>query len=317
MKKKVFLFSGLGSQTLDMGWKLYTENSIFRNIMDDLNASLKKLSGISVIDNYYESKKENIFFSSQSMLFMTQYSLACTFIEMGMIPDALAGYSLGEFIAGAVSGAMSAKEFLGILYEQSILIEEKCCEGAALFVNATPETFNKYKELFLINDVEIINEYSKNHFIISSLNKSIEIIEAELKTKGILSCRLPVFYAFHTHLIDIISNDINTVYNKLNFSTPQIHIISSVDGYDFFEANPAYLWSIIRRPIRYTKAIKQCIDYDSILIDCSPLGSCSNFVKYNFKEVRCVVSMLDSHICKKLRISSLPEIKDIVSEQLE
>lgn len=62
MKKKVFLFSGLGSQTLDMGRKLYTENSIFRNIMDDLNASLKKLSGISVIDNYYESKKENIFF---------------------------------------------------------------------------------------------------------------------------------------------------------------------------------------------------------------------------------------------------------------
>ena len=110
-------------------------------------------------------------------------------------------------------------------------------------------------------------------------------------------------------MIDIISNDINTVYNKLNFSTPQIHIISSVDGYDFFEANPAYLWSIIRRPIRYTKTIKQCIDYDSILIDCSPLGSCSNFVKYNFKEVHCVVSMLDSHICKKLRISSLPALK--------
>ena len=117
--------------------------------------------------------------------------------------------------------------------------------------------------------------------------------------------------------MDIIRNDINIVYNKLNFLTPQIHIISSVDGYDFFEPNSDYLWSIIRCPIRYAKAIEQCINYDSILIDCSSMGSCSNFIKYNFKEVQCVLSMLDSHICKKMRITSLAEIKDVVTEQLK
>lgn len=315
MKKKVFLFSGLGTQTSDMGIELYTENRGFRNIMDDLDASVKKSSGMSVIDDYYGCRDKNSFFSSQAMLFMTQYSLARVLIESGTAPDALAGFSLGEFVAGAVSGALSAKELLGVFYEQSVLIKEKCDEGAALFVNAPPEAFDKYNELFSMYEAEMINAYSKKHFIISGLKKNIGIIASELEKREILSSRLPIFYAFHTHLIDIMRNDIAAVYKKISFSTPNIRIISSVEEYDFPNLNPDYLWQLIRHPIRYAKAVGHCIKEDYIFVDCSPSRSCANFIKYNFKGVSCVPSLLDPHVCRKMCLNDLSEINSIISEQ--
>src|SRR3954471_5340073 len=104
MKKQIiFMFSGQGSQYYQMGKELYEKNAQFKHWMDHCDEIVSPLIQTSLIEVLYRGKGksesfDNILYTNPALL-CVEYSLFKVLNSMGVQPDFLLGYSLGEIIA--------------------------------------------------------------------------------------------------------------------------------------------------------------------------------------------------------------------------
>src|SRR5687768_1138034 len=99
MSKKVWVFSGQGSQYYQMGHELYQSNPTFRKNLDKCDQHTRAAIKTGFMEELF--KKENtsgkpftdIRFTNAA-LFSIQYSLAQVFLGKNIIPDCVTGFSL-------------------------------------------------------------------------------------------------------------------------------------------------------------------------------------------------------------------------------
>ncbi|MCP5050306.1 MAG: type I polyketide synthase, partial [bacterium] len=99
----VFLFPGLGSQYLDMGADLYSRQPRFKEVMDHCFKILEPLMDINIKAALYPGegagKGKVPTEILQPVLFSFEYALAALIMDWGIRPDAMMGYSFGEYTA--------------------------------------------------------------------------------------------------------------------------------------------------------------------------------------------------------------------------
>ena len=99
-KKSVFMFSGQGSQYYRMGKELYEHHKTFNYWMDACNEIVSPLIKTSLTDIIYDNDKKGEAFDrllyTNPALVSIQYSMFQVLKNIGIHPDYLLGYSLGE-----------------------------------------------------------------------------------------------------------------------------------------------------------------------------------------------------------------------------
>jgi phthiocerol/phenolphthiocerol synthesis type-I polyketide synthase E len=75
---------------------------------------------------------------SQPVLFAVELALAGMWREWGIEPQAMLGYSLGEYVAASVAGVLAAEDALRLVAERARLIDALPA-GAMLAVPLSPE----------------------------------------------------------------------------------------------------------------------------------------------------------------------------------
>src|SRR3954462_4224510 len=127
----VFLFPGLGEQSVDMGLGLYQTESAFRAALDrcaellrpEIGADLRellyprgtdaaeavgadprRLFGRTPAADDPASRRLRETRYAQPALFAVEYALAKLWMEWGIRPRAMAGYSVGEYVAACLAG---------------------------------------------------------------------------------------------------------------------------------------------------------------------------------------------------------------------
>ncbi|WP_284386014.1 type I polyketide synthase, partial [Bacillus safensis] len=116
-QKIIFMFSGQGNQYLNMGLDLYREEPYFKKQMDACFQAYEEATGRSLARILYplaaetEKAREQLASTqyAQPAIFAIQYALSMLFIEWGVRPDAMIGYSFGELTAAAISGLFRLK----------------------------------------------------------------------------------------------------------------------------------------------------------------------------------------------------------------
>ena len=110
----VFMMPGQGSDYKFMGKQLYEKEPTFKQYLDECNTKIKKLTGIDIMESYYYSNVNirNLPWSQRSVLTLNailaiEYSLGKLIIDLGVTPDAIIGYSMGELSAAALSGVFT------------------------------------------------------------------------------------------------------------------------------------------------------------------------------------------------------------------
>ena len=102
--KLAFLFAGQGSQKVGMGKDLYDNNETFRNIIDSLEADfdIKKLM--------FEGPMEQLSQTRYTQPCMAAFAAGVIGVlnEKGIVPDYVAGLSLGEYSALHAAGVFDA-----------------------------------------------------------------------------------------------------------------------------------------------------------------------------------------------------------------
>ncbi|ELR72071.1 Malonyl CoA-acyl carrier protein transacylase [Fulvivirga imtechensis AK7] len=284
MKKQViFMFSGQGSQYYQMGKELYEGHAQFRYWMDHCNEMVSPMIQASLLDILYKGKGksepfDNILYTNPALLSI-EYSLSKVLNEVGIQPDLLMGYSLGEIVASVVGGSISLEDGLQLVVDIARLAEDGTPPASMLAIMASKTIMTEFSELF--HNCWLAGANFPAHFVVSGPPNAIQHLQQGLNKENITSQILPVRHGFHTALIDPIEEMCKQKVRKINPSTSEIPIISSLGAGVIDELNADYLWNAIRNPVNFEHTIEGLLQTgDYIFIDVGPSGTLATFVKY-------------------------------------
>ena len=118
--KLAFLYAGQGSQHAGMGQDLYEAYPLFRQILDDapVDFDLKKLC--------FEGPEEQLSQTRYTQPCMVAFAVGITALlkERGIVPQAAAGLSLGEYSALQAAGVFTPREAIALAAFRGKAMEE-------------------------------------------------------------------------------------------------------------------------------------------------------------------------------------------------
>lgn len=281
--KKIFVFSGQGSQYYQMGQVFYEKNTDFRNAMLDMDAIVKDLAGFSVVDAlYHENRNKAEVFDqlavSHPAIFMIEFALARSLMNANVIPDLTLGTSLGTYAAAAIAGCLSLEDALKVVVRQVKIFEEHSAQGAMIAILADQSLFS---EEILRENGHIASYNFPTHFVVSLAQDKVDVVEQFLKQKQITFQRLPVRYPFHSPWIADARSPMLELLQSIDLKPASIPVVCCAQNGIFNHLPSDFFWRIAHEPIHFQQTIAN-LERDGTYqyIDVGPAGTLATFLKY-------------------------------------
>jgi acyl transferase domain-containing protein/thioesterase domain-containing protein len=272
-----FLFSGQGSQYAGMGWGLYQAEPLYRAEIDRccdiihpwLSSDLRELLYAAGKDTGEAGRQITLTQNAQAALFVTEYALAKLAMARGCEPSALAGHSIGEYVAACVAGVFRLEDALATVAIRGKLMGS-LPPGAMLAVFLPEERLKTYIGSGL--SIAVIN--SPGLCVVSGTLEAVEKLQARLSCEGVDSRLLHTSHAFHSEMTDPICDVFARHMKTLNLSRPAIPMLSNVTG-TWIRAeeasDPLYWVRHLRHPVRFSDCLGELFrDPGRILLEIGP-----------------------------------------------
>jgi acyl transferase domain-containing protein/acyl carrier protein len=262
--KTVFLFTGQGSQYINMGWRLYQTQPSFRQAIDRCNEILHEQLEHPLGEVLYPQTKDGLSLPlldqtayTQPALFAIEYALFELWKSWGIQPDIVMGHSVGEYVAATVAGVFSLEDGLKLIANRGRLMQQLPSGGEMVAVTASEEKMRSLITPYK-NQVALAAINGPNNVVISGGSEAIEAICDQLQFEGINIEKLQVSHAFHSPLMEPILAEFEAVANQITYNQPQIPLISNLTGYQADEniAAPQYWVNHIRQPVRFAQGME-------------------------------------------------------------
>lgn len=230
-RKIVFMFTGQGSQYVNMGKTLFETNQVFHDAMVECNALFEPYTLKSLIKLIYSEKADEKVIGrtvyAQPLIFMIEYSLSKMWEAMGVKPDAVMGHSIGEYAAAVVAGSVTLQDAVKLVSARGRLMDSAPGEGTmgTIFAdeNVVQELIADYKETVSIAAIN-----SRGTCVISGHAKDVRKILETAKDKGLRIKELQVSHGFHSVLMTPILEDFDDLAQNIEFKKPEISFVSAL-----------------------------------------------------------------------------------------
>ena len=219
----VFLFSGQGSQHVDMAKHVYEQEPVFRDSFDRCANYLQKFIGVDLRQLVYPPEAERVAAAdrlnqtsiTQPALFALEYSLAQWWMALGLKPRAMLGHSIGEYVAACIAGVFTLEDALHTTAIRGRLMQ-KASPGAMLAVTLPPN------EITLPANLSLAAINGPEQCVVSGPFEAIEAYEKVLRETKVACQRLQTSHAFHSAMMDPILEEFRTHLQGVTLHPPRV-----------------------------------------------------------------------------------------------
>lgn len=206
-----FLFTGQGSQYLNMAHEVYQTSPVFRINFDYCANFLLDNYNLNIAEIIWKSSdndnKINHTLYSQTSIFCVEYSLLRLWQSWGVRPNYVLGHSLGEFAAAVCVNLLTVDQALSMIAERSILIDS-LPHGKMLVIRANRSSVQKLRETFSKHEGDDLMDYaafnSNEQTVLAGDSEQILKFAAFCKESSIRCTLLDSSHAFHSKHMDAI-----------------------------------------------------------------------------------------------------------------
>jgi acyl transferase domain-containing protein/acyl-CoA synthetase (AMP-forming)/AMP-acid ligase II/acyl carrier protein len=264
LPKIAYLFTGQGSQYVNMGRQLYETQTVFRQTIEQCDRILQPYLEMSLLDILYPDDCQSLDSSiinqtayTQPALFAIEYALFQLWQSWGIKPDVVMGHSVGEYVAATVAGVFSLEDGLKLITHRGRLMQKLPVGGAMVAVMASAEKVNQLIASF-IGAVALAAVNGAESVVISGEVEAISAIIDNLELQGIKTKRLQVSHAFHSPLMEPILAEFELIANRITYNQPLLPLISNLTGSraDNSIATANYWVRHVSQPVKFALGMK-------------------------------------------------------------
>lgn len=305
-KSVAFMFSGLGNHYINMAQELYQTEPVFRTTVDQCCELLRPHLGVDlrevlypnssavnamssqagsapgmnsggidlrkmlrrgeVADESADRLNQSLF--SQPALFVVEYGLARLWMSWGIYPDAMIGYSIGEYVAACLAEVFSLEDALSLVAQRARMIQG--LPGGAML--AVPLSEREIQPL-LSHRVSLSASNGPNISVVGGPTEAVIELQQQLTQEGLACQRLQVVHAFHSKMMSPILDTFTATTKDLKLNPPKIPYLSNVTG-DWITAeqaqDPKYWGEHLCQPVRFADGVQRLWRSGRILVEVGP-----------------------------------------------
>lgn len=278
MGKIAFVFSGQGDQYPGMGKELYEKYAAARSVYE-LCDRLRPGTSSQCFDGTEEELKETK--NTQPCLFALELAAAGVLLEKGILPEAVAGFSLGEVAAAAVSGVFDNETGFRLVCKRGELMQceaEKFDTSMAAVVKLTPEQVHEVCRRY--SDVYPVNYNCPGQITVSGLSSQMTDFFGDVKAAGGRVIPLKVKGAFHSPFMDKAAKAFAEELAGVDMKKGTYPLYSNVTAEPYSESAAELLSKQICSPVQWEKLIRNMIANGmDTFIEIGPGKTLTNMIK--------------------------------------
>ena len=290
--KKAFLFAGQGSQYVGMGKELVdtyqTALSVYNEANELLGFDIKKI----ILEGPEELLQQTKY--TQPAILTMSIAICDVLKEAGIMPDVVAGLSLGEYGALYAAGSIDLNQVIPLVHKRGQLMESElpAIESAmSAIIGASREQVEEacqHGSQFGV--VEAANFNCPGQIVIGGEKAAVEAAAAYLKEQKVRAIPLKVSGPFHTSLLKQAGEKLGEVLGNIKFQPLQLPTLTNVTG-TYLEDNVEIIRETLAKQVSssvyFEDQIKQMIaDGVDTFIEIGPKNVLSGFIKKIDKTVK-------------------------------
>lgn len=255
----VFVYTGQGAQWWAMGQHLFEREPVFRRTLEEIDFYLKPLAGWSLVEEMTRDEKASQIHRTniaQPAIFGLQVALTELWKSWGIQPAKVVGHSVGEVAAAYVAGAYSLEDAVKVIYHRSRLQDQTGGKGRMVAVGISQSEARRAiagRE----DKVQVAVINSPGMVTLAGDTEPLEELVAGLEEQGKFVRWLRIDYAFHTHQMEPIREELLEVLKDLSPRATSIPYISTVTGgiCEGTRLDAEYWWQNVREAVLFAPAI--------------------------------------------------------------
>jgi natural product biosynthesis luciferase-like monooxygenase protein len=289
----VFMFPGQGTQHAGMARELYEREQVFREQIDLCARLLKPHLKLDLREILYPSGDEkngvgeNVAAAdidqtavAQPGLFVVEYALARLWMAWGVLPEAMIGHSIGEYVAACLAGVMSLEDALRLVATRGRLMQQ-LPRGSMLAVSVS----EREAQAMIRTDAELslaaVNAPSR--CVVSGTTEAVGRLEKWCVEQDIPARRLRTSHAFHSQMMEPLLDEFAAQFAQVKLSAPQLPFISNVTGTWITTqqaTDPLYWTRQLRQTVRFADGVAELLKRpERVLLEAGPGRTLASQVK--------------------------------------
>jgi acyl transferase domain-containing protein len=306
-----FMFSGQGAQHVDMAREVYEHEPVFRAVVDECAEVLAPLLGVNLTGVLYPEASArdaaaaalNETRLTQPALFVVEYGLAKLWQHWGIVPAAMIGHSIGEYVAACLAGVFTLPDALRLVAARGRLMQQQP-PGSMMAVQMPAAEVGA----LLGAGLALAADNAPGLCVVSGESDAVDRLEAALATRKVFTRRLHTSHAFHSHMMDGALAEFRREVERTPLRPPQQPYVSNVTGAWITSeeaTDPGYWTRHLREPVRFSAGLRTLLSAETqVLLEVGPANT-----------LRSLASQQLEPASGTLALASLPHSQESRSDQ--